>query len=138
TLGLPLTISGKIPTVISAEGQFSLELEGTELRLTVEARPSVAATHVYEMRMFTPLFEQGVKSVQSVRAYTPIKIQAVAGMKRNFEIVYKVVVPENQKSIVSLTTRPVVFLRFPGFSKFEYIEAEERTVVVPQWQQKTQ
>ncbi|KAF1747899.1 hypothetical protein GCK72_024365 [Caenorhabditis remanei] len=138
TLGLPMTVSGKIPTVASAEGQVSLELEGTELRWTVEARPSVAATHVYEMRMFTPLFEQGVKTLQSVRAYTPIKIQAVAGLKKNFEIVYKVIVPENQKSIVSVSTRPVVFLRHPGFSKYEYIEAEERTVVVPQWQQKTQ
>ncbi|PIC18298.1 hypothetical protein B9Z55_024240 [Caenorhabditis nigoni] len=138
TLGLPLTISGKIPTVMSAEGQVSLEMDGTELRLTVEARPSVAATHVYEMRMFTPLFEQGVKSLQSIRAYTPLKIQAVAGLKKNFELVYKVIVPESQKSIVSLSTRPVVFLRHPGFSKFEYIEAEERTVAVPQWQQKTQ
>ncbi|PIC19233.1 hypothetical protein B9Z55_024854 [Caenorhabditis nigoni] len=138
TLGLPLTISGKIPTVMSAEGQVSLEMDGTELRLTVEVRPTVAATHVYEMRMFTPLFEQGVKTLQSIRAYTPLKIQAVAGLKKNFELVYKVIVPESQKSIVSLSTRPVIFLRHPGFSKFEYIEAEERTVAVPQWQQKTQ
>ncbi|CAI2356818.1 unnamed protein product [Caenorhabditis sp. 36 PRJEB53466] len=138
TLGLPLVITGKVPTVFSIEGQVSLELEGTELRFTAEARPSVAATHIYEMRMFTPLFEQGVKNLQSVRAFTPVKIQAVAGLKKNFEIVYKVVVPENQKSVVALTTRPVVFLRYPGFSQFEYIEAEERTVVIPQWQQKTQ
>uniref|UniRef100_A0A1I7TAZ9 Vitellogenin domain-containing protein n=1 Tax=Caenorhabditis tropicalis TaxID=1561998 RepID=A0A1I7TAZ9_9PELO len=138
TLGLPLVISGRIPSVFSVEGQLTLELEGTELRLTVEARPSVASTHVYEMRMFTPLFEQGVKTLQSLRAFTPVKMQVVAGMKRNFEIVYKVIVPENQKSVLSLTTRPVVFLRYPGFSKFEHIEAEERTVVVPQWQQKTQ
>ncbi|CAL2050590.1 unnamed protein product [Caenorhabditis brenneri] len=138
TLGLPIVISGKIPTVFSAEGRFILELQGTELRFILEARPSVAATHVYEMRMFTPLFEQGVQTLQSLRAVTPIKIEAVAEMKRNFELVYKVSLPENQKSIVSLTTRPVVFLRHPGFSKFENIDAEQRTVVVPQWQQKTQ
>uniref|UniRef100_A0A8R1IA66 Vitellogenin n=1 Tax=Caenorhabditis japonica TaxID=281687 RepID=A0A8R1IA66_CAEJA len=138
TLGLPLIVTGKIPTVFSVEGQFSLEFEGTELRCTVEARPSIASTHVYEMRMFTPLFEQGVKSLLSVRAFTPVKIQAVAGLKRNLEVVYKVVVPENQKTVVAFSNRPVVFLRFPGFSKFEYVEAEERTVVVPLWQQKTQ
>ncbi|CAO4385995.1 unnamed protein product [Caenorhabditis nigoni] len=98
TLGLPLTVSGKIPTVMS----------------------------------------QGVKTLQSVHAYTPFEIQIDAGLTKNFELVYKVIVPQRQTLIVSLSTRPVVFLRHPGFSKFEYIEAEERTVSLPEWQQKTQ
>ncbi|ULT83218.1 hypothetical protein L3Y34_012452 [Caenorhabditis briggsae] len=138
TFGLPLVISGKIPTFMSVEGQFSLDLEGTELRMTAEARPSVAATHVYEMRMFTPLFEQGVKTLQSLRAYTPIKFQVDADLKKNFDLVYKVIVPENEKSIVTISTRPIIFLQHPGFAKFNNVDSEERTVSIPQWQQKTQ
>ncbi|UMM42508.1 hypothetical protein L5515_018312 [Caenorhabditis briggsae] len=84
----------------------------TELCLTVEARPSVAATHFHEMRMFASFFEQGVKALQpsstlqSSRDYTPLEIQAVTGLRENSELAYILLVPESQESIVANSFAP--------------------------------
>ncbi|CAI5455996.1 unnamed protein product [Caenorhabditis angaria] len=134
TLGLPLIVSEKIPTVATIEGEIKLE-NG----INVEVRPSVAATHVFEMKMMTPLFEQGVKTLRSVKSYTPINFNLI--LKRNrdqYEIETKVNVPEKESVSIQVSSRPVVFTRYPGYSRNEYVPTEERTLSNPQWEKKTQ
>ncbi|CAB3400707.1 unnamed protein product [Caenorhabditis bovis] len=138
TIGFPIYFTGKIPTVTSIEGKFSVELREREALFTIEVRPSISATNIYQMNVLVPVFENGVKTLQSLRAFTPIKLETTVSLKNKLEIDYKVIVPENQKSVIAITNRPVVFLRFPAFSIIENVETEERTVPVPQWRQKTQ
>uniref|UniRef100_A0A8R1DNW8 Vitellogenin n=1 Tax=Caenorhabditis japonica TaxID=281687 RepID=A0A8R1DNW8_CAEJA len=133
TIGVPLTITGKIPTILSITGKMSFEIQKFGARAILDIIPSVASTHVTEMRFWSPIFEQGVKSLQSARFYTPLKLEMTAELKKNtLEISHKLVVPENKKTIVSVHTRPVTFIRVP--SENGENETDEKTIFHPQLQ----
>ena len=137
SIGLPLTISGKLPTVFSAEGKFQMEMLPLGVRVQLKVQPSFAATHISQMRFWTPLFEQGVKMLTSVEAQTPVEITAEVTFKGQFELNYDVVFPENKKTLIRAHRRPVGFLRFPKQNPMEYVEAEEMTLVHPMEEQLT-
>ncbi|KAF1747626.1 hypothetical protein GCK72_024091 [Caenorhabditis remanei] len=135
TIGVPLTISGKMPTVVSLTGKASVEMQRLGVRLTFDVVPSVASTHITEMRFWTPIFEIGAKSLQSARVHTPLRLELNAELKKNtFEITHKFVVPENKKTTVAVHTRPVAFIRVQKNQETEYTEAEEKTISHPQYQ----
>ncbi|CAI2357050.1 unnamed protein product [Caenorhabditis sp. 36 PRJEB53466] len=135
TIGVPLTISGKVPTILSVNGKVSFELEKLGARVILDVTPSVASTHITEMRFWSPMFEQGVKSLQSARIHTPLKIESTVELKKNtVEISHKLTVPENKKTTVSVHTRPVAFISIPSQQETEYVEAEEKTISHPRLQ----
>uniref|UniRef100_A0A1I7UPX0 VWFD domain-containing protein n=1 Tax=Caenorhabditis tropicalis TaxID=1561998 RepID=A0A1I7UPX0_9PELO len=139
TIGVPLTISGKMPTILSVQGKVSVELQKLGARLTLDIVPSVASTHITEMRFWSPMFEHGVKSIQSARIHTPLRLESSVELKKNaLEITHKFVVPENKKTTVSISTRPVAFLRIPKEQETEYTEAEEKTISHSQYQWNTE
>ncbi|EGT30573.1 hypothetical protein CAEBREN_25808 [Caenorhabditis brenneri] len=139
TIGMPLTISGKMPTILSLNGKVSLEIKNLRARLTLDVVPSIASTHITEMRFWSPSLEQGVKSLQSVRVHTPLRFESVVDMKKNtLEIFSKVVVPENKKTTVAVHTRPVAFVRVPRQQESEYTDAEERTISHSDYQMATE
>ncbi|CAI5456312.1 unnamed protein product [Caenorhabditis angaria] len=137
TLGLPLIVTGKLPTVATIESR--LNYLRRESKMIYEIRPSIAATHVYEMRLMTPLFEQGVKTLRSVQSYTPIDFTAdLKTSRQQIEISTKINVPETESVSIQVSSRPVVFIRYPGTSRDEYVPSEERTLSNPQWEKKTE
>ncbi|CAI5455995.1 unnamed protein product [Caenorhabditis angaria] len=137
TLGLPLVLVGKLPTVASIKGEVKFDTKNVEGLLKV--RPSVAATHIYDMKVMTPLFEQGVKSLRSIKSYTPVDVKLNLVPKgKKLEIITKVNVPEKESVSIQVSSRPVVFTRYPGYSRNEYVPTEERTLSNPQWEKKTQ
>ncbi|CCD63027.1 Vitellogenin-5 [Caenorhabditis elegans] len=139
TIGMPLTISGKMPTILSINGKVSIELEKLGARLVLDIVPTVATTHVTEMRFWYPVIEQGVKSLQSARLHTPLRFESTVELKKNtLEITHKFVVPENKKTTVSVHTRPVAFIRVPKNQDSEYVEAEEKTISHSQYQMSTE
>ncbi|CAD6187530.1 unnamed protein product [Caenorhabditis auriculariae] len=137
SMGLPLAITVKLPTVFSVQGKLSVELMSLESRFTLEVQPSIAATHVTQMRFWTPLFEQGTKSLRSIRANVPVKMDARIILKKDVEVELSLTIPQDKKTTIQVSSRPVAFLRFPTSEEMNYVEAEEKTLVAPQWQRKT-
>ncbi|CAP32807.2 Protein CBR-VIT-4 [Caenorhabditis briggsae] len=139
SIGMPLTISGKMPTVLSFTGKVTVEMQKLGARLILDVVPSVATTHVTEMRFWSPRFEQGVKSLQSARVHTPLRLESTVELKKNtLEITHKFAVPENKKTIVSVHSRPVAFLRIPKNDETQYTESEEKTISHSEYQWTTE
>uniref|UniRef100_A0A1I7WHR8 VWFD domain-containing protein n=1 Tax=Heterorhabditis bacteriophora TaxID=37862 RepID=A0A1I7WHR8_HETBA len=118
TLGIPVAITSKIPTVFSAQGHLSLEKISSGFRVKVQAQPSLATTHISQMRLWTPLFEQGVKILHSLEMQIPVDVK----------------IDVEQRTLLRFSTQPVAFFRFPHENKNEYAEAEEKTITLPQWE----
>ncbi|UMM41132.1 hypothetical protein L5515_017526 [Caenorhabditis briggsae] len=137
TSGVSLTISGKMPTVLSFTGKVAVEMQKLGTRLILDVVPSVATSHVTEMRFWNPMLDQGVKSLQSARVHTTFRLESTVELKKNtLEITHKFAVPENKKTIVSVHSRPVAFLRVPRND--QYVEAEEKTISHSEYQWTTE
>ncbi|KAK6059842.1 hypothetical protein COOONC_02502 [Cooperia oncophora] len=133
TLGLPLILKNKLPTVMSAEGEFTIEMVPTGVRVRLNTVPSVVNTHVAEMRLWNPLFEQGVKLVRSIEARLPIDVEMEMNYKNGLEIRKTFNMPTEEKTLVHYTSRPMTFFRFySGERKFK-TEVELKTIVMPKW-----
>ncbi|KAK6765798.1 hypothetical protein RB195_025612 [Necator americanus] len=134
TLGLPLIFKCKLPTVMSAEGEFTLEKITDGLRVRMNTQPALASTQVSEMRVWNPLYEQGVKIVRSVEARLPLDFVLEMTYNKEFELKYTMNIPTEEKTLLHVMTRPVVFFRFLSGEKNHFREARQRTVVIPQWE----
>ncbi|EFO82895.1 hypothetical protein CRE_00395 [Caenorhabditis remanei] len=133
TIGVPLSISGKKPTIISLTGKVSVEMQKLGARISLDAVPSIASTHVTDVRFWSPMFEQGVKSLQSTRLHAPLRLESIVEFKKNtLEITHKFVVPEHSKTTVSYNTRPVAFIHVPKDQ--EITEIEEKTISHSEYQ----
>ncbi|KAF1747494.1 hypothetical protein GCK72_023958 [Caenorhabditis remanei] len=133
TIGVPLSISGKKPTIISLTGKVLVEILNLGARITLDVVPSIASTHVTDVRFWSPMFDQGVKSLQSTRLHAPVRFESTVEFnKNNLEITHKFVVPENSKTTASYHTRPVAFIHVPKDQ--EITEIEENTISHSEYQ----
>ncbi|KAF1747481.1 hypothetical protein GCK72_023944 [Caenorhabditis remanei] len=133
TIGVPLSISGKKPTIISLTGKVLVEILNLGARITLDVVPSIASTHVTDVRFWSPMFDQGVKSLQSTRLHAPVRFESTVEFKNNnLEITHKFVVPENSKTTASYHTRPVAFIHVPKDQ--EITEIEEKTISHSEYQ----
>uniref|UniRef100_A0A1I7WJJ0 DUF1943 domain-containing protein n=1 Tax=Heterorhabditis bacteriophora TaxID=37862 RepID=A0A1I7WJJ0_HETBA len=128
TLGIPVAITSKIPTVFSAQGHLSLEKISSGFRVKVQAQPSLATTHISQMRLWTPLFEQGVKILHSLEMQIPVDVKIDVVYRTHLEIAYVMGAPQEQRTLLRFSTQPVAFFRFPHENKNEY------TITLPQWE----
>ncbi|VDP06515.1 unnamed protein product [Heligmosomoides polygyrus] len=133
TLGLPLIMKCKLPTAISAEGEFTIEMTTSGFNVRLITLPSVASTMVSEMRLWNPLFEQGVKIVRSIEARLPIDFNFEMLYRNGFQIKYTMNVPTEEKTIMHFTQRPITFFRFLSGKKMLFVETELMTIELPQW-----
>ncbi|EGT30120.1 hypothetical protein CAEBREN_04919 [Caenorhabditis brenneri] len=137
TIGIPLSVTDKIPTMLSLNGKLSFVVKNMEASFSINVFPSVAITHISEMIFWNPLFSQGTKSLQSAQIHTPMMFESVFELKRDtLEIVHKFTVPENEKTAVVLKTRPVCFFRMENNT--ELSEVEENTISNSQYQFNTE
>jgi hypothetical protein len=135
-IGLPLSVTAKMPTIVSAKGDFSVEKVNFGAKLSLKATPSVAATHVYQMRLWIPMMEHGVKLIRSVQLSAPINTNVEFNWKNGFEMIVRHEMPTEEKNVLSYNARPVCFFRFPNHKNInKYVEIEEKTIVVPKYDQ---
>ncbi|PIO56040.1 hypothetical protein TELCIR_22566 [Teladorsagia circumcincta] len=133
TLGLPLILKHKLPTVMSAVGEFTVEMMPVGFRFRLNTIPSVVATHVGEMRLWNPLFEQGVKLVRSIEARLPIDVDVEVTYRNGFEIKKTFNIPTEEKTLIHYTSRPMTIFRFFSGEKMFNTETELKTIVLPKW-----
>ncbi|KAK5981628.1 Lipoprotein amino terminal region [Trichostrongylus colubriformis] len=133
TLGLPLVMKTKLPTVMSAEGDFTMEMVNNGIRVRLNTVPNVVATHIGEMRLWTPLFEQGVRLVRSVETRLPIDVDVEMTYRKGFEVRKTINIPHEEKTLIHYTSRPMTFFRFLNGDRKIRTETELKTIVMPQW-----
>uniref|UniRef100_A0A0N4WR19 Vitellogenin domain-containing protein n=1 Tax=Haemonchus placei TaxID=6290 RepID=A0A0N4WR19_HAEPC len=133
-LGVPLIVKYKLPTVVYAEGEFTLEIVPYGLRLRLNTVPSAASTELFEMRLWNPLFEQGVRIAHSIEAHLPIDFDMEITYRNGFEFKKAFGIPTKEKTIARFTSRPMTFFRFLSGQE-TFGKTEIRTVVLPEWRQ---
>uniref|UniRef100_A0A7I4Z585 Vitellogenin domain-containing protein n=1 Tax=Haemonchus contortus TaxID=6289 RepID=A0A7I4Z585_HAECO len=133
-LGVPLIVKYKLPTVLSAEGEFGLKIVPHGLRLRLNTVPSAASTELFEMRLWNPLFEQGVRIARSIEAHLPIDFDMVITYRNGLEVKKTFGIPTKEKTIARFTSRPMTFFRFLSGQE-SFGKTEIRTVVLPEWRQ---
>ncbi|VDM77027.1 unnamed protein product [Strongylus vulgaris] len=133
TLGLPLITKFKMPTVFSAEGTFVIKRITDGLRVEMVTEPSLAATKLIEMRLWNPLFEQGIKVVHAVEGRIPLDFVMEMTYNREFHLMYTMNVPTEEKTLIRVMSHPVVFFRFLSDKREYFHESEQKTVLLPRW-----
>ncbi|WKY16214.1 hypothetical protein Q1695_001139 [Nippostrongylus brasiliensis] len=132
TLGLPLIMNCKLPMVMSAEGDFTIEMIDTGIRLRLNTMPSVASTVFTYMKVWNPIFEQGVKIVRSLEAQLPVNVDIELMYRNGLEVRFTKEMPTEEKTLFRFVSRPMTFFRFLGDMTVNP-ETELKTIVVPMW-----
>ncbi|VDM39996.1 unnamed protein product [Toxocara canis] len=134
TIGMPLVITDKIPTIIGLEGEFKTVLTPQETKrlngakINLQVRPTVAATHLIRMHIWNPVVNSGIKMMQAMRFNLPIDAEVELLVDRKLQLKYRIRVPQEKKQIFAAHTRLVTITSsWPIDSKI-YAEPKLKTV----------
>jgi hypothetical protein len=140
TLGLPLVLSGKIPTIASINGQLKVQMTPTDTnrihggKIQLHVRPSIATTMICKMEVWSPIVNAGLKIVQSMQLNVPMKFDMEMNTERTpMQLKWTVTMPEQKTRLVTIQSRPVTFVRTWPKSLTTYAEPHEKTVYGEQW-----
>jgi hypothetical protein len=137
TLGLPISLTSKMPTIATTHGKAVIEKVNYGARVRLQGKPAVTSTQVFQMRCWTPLFEHGVKNVRPVKVVLPLDMDVEMTYKEKLTVSLRVATPEKKQPIVEISAAPIAFLRFPSSRDMnKFVEIEENTIVIPGWHKK--
>jgi len=134
TLGMPLTITVKIPTVLSLKGKIQSVIEPQDrmksFKIHADLKPSIVSTMITEVEAWSPVVNHGVKIVAKAKLFAPIDANLELDM-RSEEKVIKLTVkpPTTRRELVVLETRPVSYTRVWPRSLKVWEEPEEKTIM---------
>uniref|UniRef100_A0A7I4YJB2 Lipid transport protein and Vitellinogen and von Willebrand factor domain containing protein n=2 Tax=Haemonchus contortus TaxID=6289 RepID=A0A7I4YJB2_HAECO len=117
TLGLPLVISSKMPTVATVQGHIKVEMEPREnrmfegLRLRLFLKPKIATTHVVRAIVLSPIVENGFKMLHSATFDKPFDTEMELTWKHKLHLKTIVRPFEQKRHVLHLQSRPVTFIR---------------------------
>ncbi|GMT07088.1 hypothetical protein PENTCL1PPCAC_29262, partial [Pristionchus entomophagus] len=138
SMGMPLRYSAMLPTIVKIEGEIKAEVMPKNgksfdgLRVRLEARPTVAATHVIKVEIMNPLVNMGIKLLHSLQANIPVDVTTEMSFKRNFEVKHTIALPKESRRLVQIATRPVSFVRVWPKETRVYVQPKEKTIYVEQ------
>ncbi|GMR63099.1 hypothetical protein PMAYCL1PPCAC_33294, partial [Pristionchus mayeri] len=126
TIGMPLDITWKMPTIVSVEGEVRASVE--ERSLSVSLRPKLATTHVVQCETRSPIFSQGVKLVHSLNLLTPIEadLKMETTSRSVFSLNFRLPEETDSMRVMRVQTRPVTYIRLEN-NKEKYANAVEKT-----------
>ncbi|KAF8354771.1 hypothetical protein PRIPAC_96394 [Pristionchus pacificus] len=136
SIGSPLIFSSKMPTIFKIDGSVKVELEPRNgksfdgLRVSVQARPTLASTHVTKVEMTCPMVSLGVKLLHSAHINVPVDMTTEMSWDKKFDLKTTLALPKDSRRIVQLQTRPVSFLRIWPKETRAYVEPKEKTIYV--------
>lgn len=131
TLGLPVKIDGKMPTVASVEGTIRVELSERTPRFEIRAQPSVATTHVIEMQVIAPFIHSGSKILHSAQINFPVDATVEVKYTDKIQIQTRIEAPKTEKRVIVISTRPTTYIRILSSESRQYPEIQEKSVVIP-------
>jgi hypothetical protein len=129
TLGLPLTITTKIPMVLSVQGQLqALTSEHTLKSFKIQAnlKPSLVATLVVDVQSWCPVVNHGLKVVNKLKVFKPIDAKVEVDLQsKNKNIKITVRPPTTRRELITLESRPITYTRV--WTKLE--EPEQKMIM---------
>ncbi|KAJ1370298.1 hypothetical protein KIN20_031989 [Parelaphostrongylus tenuis] len=134
SLGLPLVLTYKMPTVATVQGHIKIDMEPKEsvefdgLRVRLLLKPRIAATHVVKAVAFCPVVESGFKMLHSANLDQPLNADIKMTLKHHlrFEVVFHP--HEHKRNVLHIQSRPVSFIRHLKKTTHAYPEPSEVTV----------
>lgn len=138
SLGLPVEISSKTPTVASIQGELKIEFEPKNskkiegLRIRLATQPKLATSHVVQMEVRSPVSSSGVKMQHSLQVNVPVDVSIdVNWANKNLDIKSTIKSPEMNRRVVLLYSRPSTYTRQEN-SEQKMFSSSEKTVFIPE------
>ncbi|CAJ0920787.1 unnamed protein product, partial [Mesorhabditis belari] len=130
TLGLPLQVTSKLPTVAHIKAHIKAEIS-PKMSLRVEMEPSFVSTHVTEMTVFSPEMHIGSRVFHSIQSTLPIHGQVEYNdEKQQLKAVLRL--PKEEKRVLLVESRPTTFVR--SFNNKQVPVLEEKTIRIPSFE----
>jgi hypothetical protein len=129
TLGLPLTVTTKIPVVASIHGKLQAVMSERSLKsfkIQANLKPSFVATLVVDVESWCPIVNHGLKVVHKLRVFKPIDAKVEVDLhstQKNVRITVRP--PTTRRELVNFETRPITYTRV--WTKLE--EPEHKVVM---------
>ncbi|EPB71152.1 hypothetical protein ANCCEY_09758 [Ancylostoma ceylanicum] len=134
TLGLPLVLSSKMPTVGRMQGHIKIEMEPKDsqtfsgLRLRLALKPKIATTHVVRAIIVNPVVESGFKMLHSATFEHPLEAETEVTWKHQLRLRTIFRPLDHKKNVLHLQSRPVTFVRHMKKTTHTYPEPTEVTL----------
>jgi hypothetical protein len=132
TLGLPIEVSFRVPTVMQVTGSVKAELDSSrKIRLSVmDLKPSVVSKMITKVECWSPIVNSGVTVVASAKVFAPFEGSISFDSSKSpseFKMVVSPIQTET-KEIFRIESRPSTFtLVWPKFLT-QWQEPELRTI----------
>jgi len=130
TLGLPLVFTHKMPAIMTLKGKIQMKKTPEKGYVFVcDVTPSISATSVYSIEIWSPIVNSGLKLRSHIRASVPLKGKLFANLRqpaKDFKLTFQI--PKVHKEIFVMDTRPVTYIRVWPKSLRTWEEPEEKTV----------
>ncbi|PIO68493.1 hypothetical protein TELCIR_09720 [Teladorsagia circumcincta] len=117
TLGLPLVLTSKMPTVMTVQGHINIEMMPREarvfegLRLRFLLKPKIATTHIVKAVVLSPVVESGFKMLHSATFDKPFDTETELTWRHKLHLKTTIRPFEHKKHVLHLQSRPVTFIR---------------------------
>ncbi|KAE9421889.1 hypothetical protein Angca_005554 [Angiostrongylus cantonensis] len=134
SLGLPLMLTYKMPTVATVQGHIKIDLEPkgsadfNGIRAHLLLKPKVASTHVVRAVAFCPVVESGFKMLHSVNFDHPVDAEVKVALKHQLRLNIVFHPHERKRNVIHIQSRPVSFIRHLKKTTHAYPEPNEVTV----------
>lgn len=140
TIGLPLTASVDMPTVMQATGVMKVVVdESNPLRkikiVMNDVKPSIVVKAITKMQSWSPIVNTGVKIVASAKLFVPFESSVELDTIRQPAQLTMAVKPliNKREHIVQVQTRPVCFTLVWPKQISQWKEPEEKTIYGSEW-----
>jgi hypothetical protein len=125
-----LVFTHKMPAVMTLKGKIQMKKTPEKgYQFIADVTPSIAATSVYSIEIWSPIVNSGLKLRSHIRVSVPVKGKLLANLRqptKDFRLTYHI--PKTQKEIFVMETRPVTYIRVWPKSIRVWEEPEEKTV----------
>jgi ribosomal protein L17 len=140
TLGMPLRVSIKMPTIMQASGVLKVEVDSQNPLKKIKVilddfKPSMVVTHVTKVEAWSPIVNTGVKVLAQAKVYAPIDASLVVDMKKSPAEIKFAVAPKlaREEEIVTVQTRPISFTIVWPRRLEQWVEPQEKTIHGEEW-----
>jgi hypothetical protein len=137
TIGMPLLISVKLPTVAQVSGMLKINVDSMkQIKITLkEFKPSVVVSAQVKVECWSPVLNTGVKVLGQAKFYTPIDGSLTINAKKTpmeIKLNLKPTVIRHEE-LVTLQTRPIAFALVWPKSLQQWQEQQEITIRGKEW-----
>lgn len=137
TLGMPLVLSIKVPTVMQLTGQVKAQIKNKWQKVKIElinTKPSMVSAVVADIQCWSPITNSGLKVVGLSKVHIPIDGELSMDLTTSpMTLTSKYHLPKESVQWLHLETRPVTYTRVWPKYLTTWQEPEEKTIHGEEW-----